>query len=196
MKQKFTRYFIIILPLLFLQNSYSSILRVPSQYQTIQEGINAAIDGDTVLVAPGTYSGLNNTALSFLGKRIVVTSEAGCFVTIIDCQGLDRGCYFQSGEDSASILEGFTIQNGFAPSEEAGGGILCSNASPTIRNNTITTCQAYWGGGIGCVGASPIILNNSIISNHGERGGGIALLDSSNAIVRGNIISDNIASGG
>jgi len=196
MKKKLVRYLIITLPLLFLHSSYPSTLRVPSQYPTIQEAINTSHNGDTVLVAPGTYSGTNNYALSFLGKRIMVTSEAGFTVTIIDCQGLDRGCYFRSGEDSASILEGFTIQNGFAPSEEAGGGILCSDASPTIRNNFITLCEAYWGGGIGCLNASPIITNNSIIANHGERGGGIALLSSSNAIVRNNIISDNIASGG
>ena len=169
---------------------------VPSEYPTIQEGINAALDGDTVLVAPMTYTGPNNRALNFLGRQIVVMSEMGPLETIIDCDSVDRGAYFVTGEDSLSVLQGFTIQNGFSLEEEAGGGILCYNSSPTIRDNIITECDGYWGGGIGCLNASPIIDNNSIINNHGERGGGIALLSNSNAVLRNNIIQDNISSGG
>jgi hypothetical protein len=194
MRLKLVKYFITIFIWVLIQNSYSITLRVPSQYLTIQEGINAATDGDTVLVAPGIYTGPNNTAISFLGKRIVVTSETGFMETTIDCQGVGRGFSFVSDEDSMSILDGFTIINGVV--EDVGGGILCSSSSPTIRNNNITVCEAYWGGGIGCVTASPLIINNSVVANHGERGGGIALLDSSNAVVRNNIISENIASGG
>jgi hypothetical protein len=171
-------------------------LRVPDDYVTIQEAIDASTDGDTVLVAPGTYTGPNNFNLDFLGKRIVVTSENGSEETTINCQSSSRGAYFHSGEDSNSVLDGFTILEGSVSGELIGGGIFCYNASPTIKNNVITGCYAYWGGGIGCLYASPQILNNSIVDNEGERGGGIAILEVSNPILRGNIIQNNRADGG
>lgn len=61
-------FLILFLPtLLFAQNT----LLVPSQYSTIQNAINVSSNGDTILIAPGTY----NEAISFIGKDIVVTSE-------------------------------------------------------------------------------------------------------------------------
>jgi hypothetical protein len=181
---------------LFVSAGYPVTLRVPADYPTIQEGINAAQSGDTVLVAPMTYTGTNNCALNFLGRQIVVISEAGPSLTIIDCEHLNRGVVFQTGEDSLSVFEGFTIQNGYASGEETGGGILCEGSSPAIRNNIITGCETYWGAGIGCLNARPVIEENTIIENHAERGGGVALLSYSYAVIRGNIIQDNTASGG
>ena len=49
----------------------ASIINIPSDYSTIQEGINASIDGDTVLVAQGTY--IENLILE---KEIVLASHA------------------------------------------------------------------------------------------------------------------------
>jgi hypothetical protein len=181
---------------LLVNAGYSITLRVPADYPTIQEGIDAAQNGDTVLVAPSTCTGANNRALNFQGRQIVLISEAGPALTIIDCEHLDRGVVFQSGEDSLSVVEGFSIQNGYAPTEEAGGGILCTGSNPTIRNNIITGCESYWGAGIGCLNASPVVEGNTIIENHGERGGGIALLSYSHAIIRRNIVRNNTASGG
>jgi hypothetical protein len=63
----------------------ASTYRVPQDYATIQAGINAAIDGDTVLVADGTYTGAGNKDLDFDGKAITVKSENGPENCIIDC---------------------------------------------------------------------------------------------------------------
>ncbi len=172
------------------------ILHIPSEYPAIQNGIDAAVDGDTVLVAPGTYTGPNNRGVDFLGKSITVKSESGSSTTIIDCELSDRGFYFHMGEDTTSILEGFTIINGEVDGESSGGGIFCTNASPTIRNNVITNCHGYWGGGIGCVSASPVIIGNSIIDNDGDRGGGMALLAGSHAKIFNNRFQNNISPGG
>jgi hypothetical protein len=80
------RIFWAIIFFISLSDSYSSAknIRVPGDSKTIQEGIDAAIDDDTVLVAPGTYSGSGNREIDFKGKAIVLTSENGPEETVIE----------------------------------------------------------------------------------------------------------------
>jgi hypothetical protein len=124
---------------------------VPSQYPTIQAAIDAAVDGDIVTVADGVYTGTGNRDIDFLGKELTVRSENGPANCIIDCEASwtdpHRGFYFHDSETAASVLEGVTIQNGYAPDEEGcgttGGGILCrDSANPTIRNCLVRWCTA------------------------------------------------------
>src|SRR5262249_40315889 len=75
---------------------------------TIQAGIKAAANGDTVLVLPGTY----NEDINFLGKAITVTSSGGSAVTVVNGTATGPVVRFVSGETSAAVLKGFTIQNG------------------------------------------------------------------------------------
>jgi len=115
----------------------SATIHVPADQPTIQAGINAAIPGDTVLVAPGTYTGADNKELDLKGKAIVLRSESGAVTTSIDCELNGRGFYFQANEGPASIVDGFTIRNGQVSGvfpDGWGAGILCLGSSPTIRN--------------------------------------------------------------
>ena len=191
--------------------AYGVIIRVSGDHPiTIQEAIDAAVDGDIVLVPDGTWTGEGNKNLDFKGKAITVTSENGPENCIIDCEGDGVGFIFQSGEGESSVVSGFTITNGYTPGggclichgmpEEdadtdvvAGGGIFCLNSSPTITQNIIKDNKSYEGGGIYCGNSSPTITNNIIEGNStGTLGGGIFCFDASPEIIN-NAIFDNSA---
>lgn len=188
----------------------AKIIQVPDDSSTIQGGINGASDGDTVLVARGHYY----ERINFYGKAILVTSNyifdndtTTIDSTIIDADTLVLGVadtgsvvVFVSGEDSASILEGFTIQNGIGlllgKYERAGGGIYCDASAPSIINNVISKNHADIGGGTYCVVCSPHIINNTIIENASTVGGGIFCFASSPTISSNTIIQNHAEYGG
>jgi len=168
------------------------ILRVSIEHQTIQGAIDAAVDGDMVLIADGTYRDSGNKNLDFHGKAIKVTSHNGMDKAIIDCEGEGRGFYFHSGERQDSVISGLTVKNGFVTNY--GGGIYCGNSSPTIMDSTITGNRVEGdivfgyveggGGGICCFSSSPIIANSKIADNtvrsvNAGMGGGFYCDDSS-----------------
>jgi len=186
--------FILLLPAVLLVVCFSFLqadtIHVPSQQPTIQAGINAAVDGDTILVADGTYTGDGNKDINFWQKAIVVMSANGAVNCIIDCEGVGRGFHFWLGEESNSVVQGFTITNGYT----FGGGILCELSSPTIRDNIILENEAKTdAAGIYCAGSSPTITGNLITGNiAGDEGGGI-YCGSSSPTITDNTISGNTA---
>jgi|GEM_PF-684741 len=165
-------------------------------FDTIQEAIDAASDGDTIIVRDGTYTGEGNRDIDFTGKAIHLRSENGPDNCIIDCQGTEaephRGFYFHSGENNDSILDGLTITGGYA---YGGGGVLSSDASPTLTNCIIrdNTAAGLSGGGAAFNRSSPVIFNCTIARNSvtGE-GGGMFLHDVS-ATIRNCIFWQNDA---
>jgi hypothetical protein len=172
----------------------ASTINVPAQQPTIQDGINAAANGDTVLVAPGTY--FEN--INFNGKAVTVTSSGGRSVTIINGSALAPVAAFVTGEGTGSVLSGFTLENGVGTFafQYQGGGVAISNASPTISNNLIIGSTAGDGGGIGISFGSPIVRGNTIANNSAEFGGGVAVVGSSTAQFLHNTIRNNTAGSG
>jgi hypothetical protein len=174
-------------------------------YCTIQAAINAAVTlVDTVQVMPATYQ----ENIDFVGKAITVMSVAGAASTIIDGGAADTVAFFGTGETPASVLDGFTLQNGHAGagplSSGSGGGIFIQGASPTIRNNVITNNAAdspAWGIAVEG-GGSPIIDGNTISNNTkgctgctgGSGGGGISVTGagSGSTQILNNIITNHI----
>ncbi len=183
----------------------ATIINIPDDYPTIQQGINASTDGDTVLVQPGTYvENVNfNGHNIVLGSLFLTTADTSYISqTIIDGDSSGSVVTFENGEDSTALIIGFTIQNGYSAS---GGGIYCGYSSPTITNNIIgqnILDQDGWsfgsGGGIYCSYSNPTITNNIISHNSADvesgsiRGGGIFCWESS-PIITNNIISHNSA---
>ena len=158
--------------------AFADTIRVPADRPNIQEAIDAASAGDTVMVADGTYAGLNNKNLDFNGKTITVQSENGPDNCIIDCEGDGRGFTFHCGEGEDSVVSGFTITNGYIQWGSA-GGIMCGySSSPTITNCLITGNTGQYGGAIACgvTGDSdtscPTFINCIIAENTALRDGG------------------------
>lgn len=162
-------------------------LVVPSAtYPTIQSAIAAAINGDTVLVLPGTYQ----ENLDVLGKDIVIRGQGGPALTRVDGSlAALPTVVFSTGSTRAALLEGFTITGGSNPGNTAaavGGGIRVVGASPTIRGCVVRNNSAgAYGGGIGVsdypanVAASPLIEGCTVEDNAANgaafaSGGGIA----------------------
>jgi len=181
----------------------AEVVHVPVDQPTIQAGIDAAQNGDTVLVADGTYTGENNRNLDFGGKLLTVRSANGSGSCIIDCQGSGRGFFFHNGETAGSVVDGFTIQNGDVvwdtPGGGRGGGIHCTSSSPTI-----TACLVRWnqaeqdGGGIYCDWAAAVTISDCTISGNlaSSYGGGICCYNDSDVVMTDCTISDNLAIAG
>ncbi len=197
---------------------YDRTIEVPWDYWTIQRAIDEAADGDLVLVWPGIY--VEN--IDFLGKAITVQSVAGDLLTVIVSEYYfphqigDSVVTFENGETKETVLDGFTICMGkgkliYMAGDFyylAGGGIYCSDSSPTIKNCTIWLNRIYlwaksddWGyssdgGGIYIGnGSAPTILDCRILDNEAMYGGGISGGSSStkivNCIIKGNQVDDD-----
>lgn len=181
----------------FVTASRTQGLQVPSGYATIQDAIDDAVDGDTIWVADGTYSGAGNRDIDFRGKAITVRSENGPAGCIIDCQGQGRAFYFHSGETASSVLDGFTLTNG--GNNSYGGGIRCMGSSPTIRDCVFlrNSADLYGGGLCNCYGSHPTVVdcvfqeNACSQSSISGRGGGMANRHGSSPIVSNCTFLDN-----
>ena len=175
----------------------ADILHVPGDFTTIQEAIDAAMDGDEVEVHPGTY----NENINFLGKAIRVYSTDGPDVTIIDAQQSGSVVICASSEGADTVLDGFTITGADTP---VGGGMYNDGSSPTVTNCTFSGNRGggYWSPGAGMynLNSSPTVTNctfsgNSSGGHHGSGPGGGMRNDSSSPTVTNCTFSGNSGGG-
>ncbi|RJP76724.1 MAG: hypothetical protein C4524_09650 [Candidatus Zixiibacteriota bacterium] len=170
----------------------AAVIRVPADQPTIQAGLNAAAAGDTVLVAPGLYSGSGNYDLDFAGRDLVLLSENGPDETIIDCQYNGRGFYFHTNETAAAVVDGFAVRHGYA---FGGAGINVENAGPTIRRCIFSDSQsATQGGGIHVAFGNPSFIHCAVHNCFAAEGGGVSA-EYSEVVINSCIVAASASSG-
>src|SRR4030042_2039231 len=123
-------------------------------FDRIQDAIDAASNGDTILVKPCTY----NENIRFKGKAVILTSKNPYIQSVVETTVITTGTGYavscDIGEGSGSIITGLTI---------TGRGIYCNGASPTITRNIIRQCT---NNAIpGANGAAPFVSHHTITSN-------------------------------
>ncbi|MBA7630912.1 hypothetical protein ES703_38438 [subsurface metagenome] len=176
-------------------------LRVPQDFNTIQEAINNAESGDEIIVSPGFHQ----ENVNFLDKNIRLRSlnplDSNCVTqTIIDGNDANSCIKILSGQDDSTAVAGFWIQNGHG---QFGGGILVSNSvGPVLMYNYITNNTAFkpegsttggYGGGIDCrYNSYAEVMNNTITGNFAEAaGGGVHVGPGSSCLIQNNRIIGN-----
>lgn len=159
-------------------------------YGSIQAGIDAAAEDDTVVVRDGTY--FEN--INFEGKAITVKSEDGAATTMIDGDNIDVVVTFNSREESTSTLDGFTVTNG--TSSGWGAGVYIQNSNPTIKNCIIRENSTKIGAGLYVISSSPTIIDCTILNNTASNKGGglwsrLSTFTIDNCTFTGNTASNN-----
>ncbi|KAA3615242.1 MAG: T9SS C-terminal target domain-containing protein [Calditrichaeota bacterium] len=175
-------------------SSMANIINVSTDSLTIQSAIDLAKTGDTVLVHPGNYQ----ENVNFNGKQIVVgslfiTTRLNRYIYETKISGNNSGTVitFDNGEDSTSVLSGFTISNG---RNDYGAGIYILNSSPNLDNLIISQNNATrYGGGIYCFGSSPVLENLKVFENSTIFKGGGIYLNESYPIFKNVTIINNIS---
>jgi predicted outer membrane repeat protein len=176
----------------------NQVLNVPTDYVTIQEAIDASIDGDTVLIHPGIYEGayLYNKNINLFSLYSTTGDTGYISNTIID--GDDDGCplMIYGNIDESTHISGFTIQNGTGCVYGQGGGLYIEG-SPVVDNMVIKDNNALLNGGGICVNlnSSPTFRDLIVKNNTGELGAGIyvtgSTIDMQNCIISNNSANSN-----
>ncbi|MHC1778569.1 MAG: T9SS type A sorting domain-containing protein [Lentimicrobium sp.] len=153
--------------------SSAQIINIPDDFPTIQQGIDAADEGDTILVQPGTY--YENIIVSnktFVLASLYLNTQDTAYIsqTIID-GNLTGSCITMSHCNNGTKLSGFTLQYGLA---QSGGGLFIQASSPNadhliVRNNEASS----YGGGIYVDYSNPTFEDVLIANNTASYGGGL-----------------------
>ena len=197
--------------LLSISLSTATIIHVPDSVLIIQGAIDIAQTSDTILVHPGQYFesiDLSGKSITIGSLYLIYSNSNLIDQTVLDGDNAGSVVSFQNGEDSTTILCGFTITHGngnYADPDgdgnyyNYGGGIYCLNSSPNLRNLIISgnTGDYGGGGGIFCYSASPLLQDVDITGNStNDVGGGIYCRNSSTPLFNSVSISNNLATFG
>ncbi|MDH4320554.1 MAG: hypothetical protein OEV73_03555 [Desulfobulbaceae bacterium] len=148
-------------------------------YTTIQAAINAAADGNSILVDEGTYS--ENITFPTDARGITIKATGTAAATIINGTTTDLPVvtFNNTNAGITAVLDGFTISNQKELGNLSRGVSITKSSKPTIQNCVITlnkTATAVMGGGVyilgnaGTTSAGATINNCSIVSNTTGKG--------------------------
>lgn len=164
---------------------FANTIRVPADFAAIQDAIDAAVAGDTVLVSPGTYVESLAVDATITITGVAPGDSMTVANTIVDAQG--SGAVVEIGPAQAGwpLLAGLTLTGGSGhvmrrgPNGHAstvGGGVyLAPGADPTLRSCVISNNQASGvfprGGGVFCDGGASLTIESSDINDNLALGG-------------------------
>ncbi|MBG84254.1 MAG: hypothetical protein CMJ40_06890 [Phycisphaerae bacterium] len=194
------------------------VLKVPGEYASIQDAIDAAGREDTIEVSAGTWTGTGDSVIDLSGKNIAIVAIDGPEDTILDGEGERRVVLSSGGSSLHPSVVGFTITGGYAemgagilcyqsnPTFEDcwivdnhasadGGGVLARHASPTFSSCRMAENSAGWdGGGLACYDGMPLVIDSDIYSNIAlDDGGGVYCFGNAHPNIEYSRIYDNIA---
>jgi len=178
-------------------------------FETISLGVTYASDGDTILVATGSYyENINPFGKNLKLYSHYATTADTSFIsnTIIDGEMAGPVVRYSNNETSTSELIGFTLKNGkgvyqsnSAGTWTEGKGIYIENSSPLISKNKIIDSNSTvglwsYGGGIYCENSNSLISYNLFSNNKIGFGAGVFAINSSVSI-ENNYFFNNTALG-
>jgi hypothetical protein len=160
-------------------------------FTAVQKAIDTATEGETIKIASGVYTRVNNygasAQIAYLSKTVTlrggytvtnwVTPDVQLNPTVLDAQSQGRGLYITGS--ISPVIEGLTIVGGNPIGDDFGGGICVTYAAAVLRNNTIVSNTAQYGAGIHLSFSEAEISGNTIMSNVAlSQGGGLGIDDS------------------
>ncbi len=164
--------------------------------RTIQDAIDAAVDGDSIMVAAATYPSaiVIDKPVYLLGGWDAGFAARNPHTNVTTIQSGGSTVSFLSIASGSPGIEGFTITGGtgtelFLPDFGVyGGGILVNGTPAVIKDNIITGCGYAGitgfsgGGGIAVWNGSVTISGNAISGCVAQSGGGIYLYQATASI--------------
>lgn len=177
-------------------------------YDSVQAAVDAAVEGDVIKMAQGTYTGVSArdgvTQVVYISKTITVrggyaitdwsVSHPLTQPTTLDAQGQGRVLYISG--DIAPLIEGLRITGGRADGA-SGGGVYIDRATATIRDSVVFSNTAQDGGGL-VLYRSDAALHGNVISGNvaAGRGGGVSVVQGEAQIDGNTVVANEAGRGG
>jgi hypothetical protein len=198
------RFVLVAVPFAWNALALAADLLVPGQFPTIQAAVNAATDGDRILIAPGTYA----ERIAWTGKGLSLIGTDGAGSTIIDARGVPgTGPAIDVDLVSGQIFlaQGLTVRGDEARFASGityfgGAGMLLARGEHIIQGCVIEDCSiTNWpgfglrfGGGVLVYGISTVRVFDSVFRNNsGDTGGAFAAEGAGE--IRGCLFENNTA---
>ena len=166
----------VVFIVLFAVSTQGAILRVPSEYPSLNAAVTAAQNSDTVLVADGVYTGEENRNIMWSGaeKHLAIASENGPDQCTIDCEGEGIGFFFNdTGQTEADTITGISVING---QSNIGGNVYCIKSSPVFIDCRFVDGRSETSFGMGgaafCSFSGVRFIQCEFIGNKATKGGG------------------------
>lgn len=171
-RQSTLRWFVcklLMMPAALGMQASAAELHVPRQYRTIQAAVDAAQNGDSVIIAPGTYK----EQVKVTAKLIQIIGEQGAGSTILDGQGSPGSLIWMDDPKAGSLVEGLTLQNA-GSDRVAAAAFRLEAAAMTIKSCVFrNNASAEFGAGARLYSAKGTFVDCVFEDNRALRGAGV-----------------------